>query len=165
MTQRAFILTRQTSWFEGRRVSHLCDARVRTLLPHKCRVPPVPFPPLRGARIEVCSLDILVACWRTCTGFRGHYFRDASMRALLVGTLITCLKKFNVSGAMRILKMRLSIQNVHREWLLQSEPLCGHRKTGPGIEISSENENLKTRMNISSGNGAFVRGGMFFFFF
>ena len=50
MTQRALILTQQTKWFEGRHVCHLCDARVRTRLTHKCRVPPVPFPPLSGAR-------------------------------------------------------------------------------------------------------------------
>ena len=47
MTQRALILTQQTKWFEGRHVCHLCDARVRTRLPHKCRVPPVPFPPVK----------------------------------------------------------------------------------------------------------------------
>ena len=54
MTQRAFILTLQTKWFQGKHVCHLCGARVRTLLPHKCRIPP-PFrspPPLRSARPE-----------------------------------------------------------------------------------------------------------------
>ena len=45
MTQRPLILTQQTKWFEGKHVCHLCDARVRTRLPHKCRVTPVPSPP------------------------------------------------------------------------------------------------------------------------
>ena len=50
-TQRALILTQQTKWFEGRHVCHLCDARVRTRLPHKRRITPrsVP-PPLSGAQ-------------------------------------------------------------------------------------------------------------------
>ena len=39
--------TQQTKWFEGRHVCHLCGARLRTLLPHKCRIPPVPFPPVK----------------------------------------------------------------------------------------------------------------------
>ena len=39
--------TQQTKWFEGRDLCHLCGARLRTLLPHKCRIPPVPFPPVK----------------------------------------------------------------------------------------------------------------------
>ena len=39
------ILIQQTKWLEGRDLCHLCGARLRTLLPHKCRIPPVPFPP------------------------------------------------------------------------------------------------------------------------
>ena len=40
-------MTQQVKWFEGRHVCHLCGARLRTLLPHKCRIPPVPFPPVK----------------------------------------------------------------------------------------------------------------------
>ena len=44
-------------------------------------------------------------------------------------------------------------------------PTCSlaAEKKGPGLEFSNENENFKTKMNISSENGSFVRGGMFFF--
>ena len=56
MTQRALILTQQTKRFEGRHVCHLCDARVRTHLPHKCRVPPIPFPPVKW-----CPKDSVVS--------------------------------------------------------------------------------------------------------
>ena len=33
---------------EGRHVCHLCGACARTLLPLRCRIPPVPFPPPPG---------------------------------------------------------------------------------------------------------------------
>ena len=36
---------------------------------------------------------------------------------------------------------------------------------GLGLKFSSENDNFKPRMNISSENENFVRGGMFFFVF
>ena len=29
---------------------HLCGARLHTLLTHRCRIPPVPFPPVKSAR-------------------------------------------------------------------------------------------------------------------
>ena len=31
---------------------HLCGARLRTVLPHKCRIPPVPFPPVKWCPIN-----------------------------------------------------------------------------------------------------------------
>ena len=47
MTQWALILTQQIKLFEGRHARHLWRVRLRTLLPHKCRIPPVPFPPVK----------------------------------------------------------------------------------------------------------------------
>ena len=41
-------------------------------------------------------------------------------------------------------------------------PSLAAEKHGPGLKFSRETENLKPRMNISSENGSFVRGGMFF---
>ena len=52
--------------------------------------------------IEVCSGDILVACCRICTGFKGDSFRETHLWEHFGRTdtiaLITCLKKLNVSG-------------------------------------------------------------------
>ena len=46
-------------WFEGRRACHLCGARLRRLLPHKCRIPPrsVPPPPVRKCPKKFVILD------------------------------------------------------------------------------------------------------------
>ena len=44
---------------------HLCGERLRTLLPHKCRIPPIPFPPVKecpiqgGMRHSKNSLDVI----------------------------------------------------------------------------------------------------------
>ena len=46
--------------------------------------------------MEVCSVDILVACLRISTGFEGDSFRETSTRALWPGAdkiaRTTCLK-------------------------------------------------------------------------
>ena len=54
------ILTQQREWFEGRHVCHLCGARarVRTLLPHTCRVPHIPFTPVKKSPIVIYRANI-----------------------------------------------------------------------------------------------------------
>ena len=42
-------------------------------------------------------------------------------------------------------------------------PSLAAEKQGPALNFSSENETFKARMKMSSENGSFVRGGMFFF--
>ena len=55
--------------------------------------------------------------------------------------------------------MKLSIEN---GFVIPSPSLTAE-KQGPGLKISSENDNFKPRTKFSSENGSFVRGGMFFF--
>ena len=50
----------------------------------------------------------------------------------------------------------------NREWFSHSGSLSGRRKTRSGLNFSSENDNFKPRMQISSESGSFARGGMFF---
>ena len=54
--------------------------------------------------------------------------------------------------------MKLSIEN----GFSIPGPSLTAEKQGPGLKFSIENENFKPRMKLSSDNGSFVRGGMFF---
>ena len=73
------------------------------------------------------------------------------------------LKNSISRGNIEKIKLLMQKEIFNREWIFHSEPLSGRRKTRPGLKFSSENENFKPRMKISSANGSFVRGGMVFF--
>ena len=77
MTRWALILLQLTKWFEGRNLCHLCGARLRTLLPHKCRIPPVPFPPVKKSWREYPPEKPPTQIKRICTNSLRKQFRDS----------------------------------------------------------------------------------------
>ena len=73
----------------------------------------------------------------------------------MLGSGDTMLKKSSFQYG-----MKFSIENCF--FILSHSQTLDAEKQGPGFNISSENNNFKLRMNISSTNGSFMRGGMVF---
>ena len=114
--------------------------------------------------IDVCSVDILVACMRICTIFIGDFFREThpwEHFGQADKPLITCPKNVNVSGAFwrlknfNLVRQCWKKQAFNTEWEICNRecfwirPCLPAEKQGPGRKCSIANGNFKAIMNIS----------------